>query len=325
MTSASLDPRSYRPHTDGPARIPGGGAAGPGAGQVRAPQPRRQRQGPHRARHRRRRRARRPAPPGATLIEATAGNTGVGLALVAAVRGYRLVCVMPEKMSPDKRAALAALGREIVMTRQRAAARPGQLPNVARRLADENGWFLTDQFANPANAPHPRGNDRPGNPRAVRRPRRRVRRRRRHRRHHHRRRPLPEARLPERAHRPRRPGRLAPGASRLGSRRTRCRSPPTRSKASAAASCRPTSIPVVDDVERVTDEESFAMVGRLAARGGAAGRRHVGHRGRRGAARGPADRPGWAGRRRSWPTRGTAISLSSCWLRPNAEARGQGA
>src|SRR5712692_7340265 len=48
--------------------------------------------------------------PGATLIEATAGNTGVGLALVAAVRGYSLVCVMPEKMSHDKRAALAALG-----------------------------------------------------------------------------------------------------------------------------------------------------------------------------------------------------------------------
>src|SRR5438105_4215950 len=42
--------------------------------------------------------------PGATLIEATAGNTGVGLALVAAVRGYQLVCVMPEKMSVDKRA-----------------------------------------------------------------------------------------------------------------------------------------------------------------------------------------------------------------------------
>ena len=45
--------------------------------------------------------------PGATLIEATAGNTGVGLALVAAVRGYDLVCVMPEKMSTDKRVALA--------------------------------------------------------------------------------------------------------------------------------------------------------------------------------------------------------------------------
>src|SRR6516164_2319700 len=54
--------------------------------------------------------------PGMTLIEATAGNTGVGLALVAAARGYRLVCVMPAKMSEDKRAALAALGAEVVIT-----------------------------------------------------------------------------------------------------------------------------------------------------------------------------------------------------------------
>ncbi len=48
--------------------------------------------------------------PGMTLIEATAGNTGVGLALVAAARGYSLVCVMPEKMSIDKRVALASMG-----------------------------------------------------------------------------------------------------------------------------------------------------------------------------------------------------------------------
>src|SRR4029077_4133119 len=54
--------------------------------------------------------------PGSTLIEATAGNTGIGLALVAAIRGYRLVCVMPEKMSADKRACLAALGAEIIIT-----------------------------------------------------------------------------------------------------------------------------------------------------------------------------------------------------------------
>src|SRR4051794_25823664 len=50
--------------------------------------------------------------PGATLIEATAGNTGVGLALVAAIRGYRLVCVLPEKMSEEKRQALRNLGAE---------------------------------------------------------------------------------------------------------------------------------------------------------------------------------------------------------------------
>ena len=52
--------------------------------------------------------------PGGVIVEPTSGNTGVGLALVAAVRGYRLCCVMPEKMSLDKRAALAALGAEVI-------------------------------------------------------------------------------------------------------------------------------------------------------------------------------------------------------------------
>jgi len=89
--------------------------------------------------------------PGATLIEATAGNTGVGLALVAAVRGYSLVCVMPEKMSKDKRAALAALGAKIIITPNAPPSDPRNFQNVARRLAHDNGWFLTDQFANPAN------------------------------------------------------------------------------------------------------------------------------------------------------------------------------
>src|SRR6188768_3381266 len=54
--------------------------------------------------------------PGDTLIEATAGNTGMGLALVAAVRGYKLVCVLPEKMSVDKRNALRAVGAEVIVT-----------------------------------------------------------------------------------------------------------------------------------------------------------------------------------------------------------------
>jgi cysteine synthase len=89
--------------------------------------------------------------PGATLIEATAGNTGVGLALVAAIRGYSLVCVMPEKMSHDKREALKALGAQIVVTPNAPPSDPNNFQNVARRLATENGWFLTDQFANPAN------------------------------------------------------------------------------------------------------------------------------------------------------------------------------
>jgi cysteine synthase len=89
--------------------------------------------------------------PGATLVEATAGNTGVGLALVAAVRGYRLVCVLPEKMSIDKRAALAALGAEVLVTPNAPPGHANNFQTVARRLAEERGWFLTDQFANAAN------------------------------------------------------------------------------------------------------------------------------------------------------------------------------
>jgi cysteine synthase len=89
--------------------------------------------------------------PGATLIEATAGNTGMGLALVAAARGYRLVCVMPEKMSADKRAALAAVGAEVVIVPNAPPTSRDNFQNVARRLARERGWFLTDQFVNAAN------------------------------------------------------------------------------------------------------------------------------------------------------------------------------
>lgn len=89
--------------------------------------------------------------PGMTLVEATAGNTGMGLALVAAVRGYRLVCVMPEKMSADKRVALAAAGAEVVITANAPPSSPENFRNVAKRMAEERGWFLTDQFRNPAN------------------------------------------------------------------------------------------------------------------------------------------------------------------------------
>lgn len=89
--------------------------------------------------------------PGMTLVEATAGNTGMGLALVAAVRGYALVCVMPEKMSADKRAALAAVGARVVITPNAPPASPDNFRNVAARLAAEHGWFLADQFRNPAN------------------------------------------------------------------------------------------------------------------------------------------------------------------------------
>jgi cysteine synthase len=89
--------------------------------------------------------------PGMTLIEATAGNTGIGLALFAGARGYNLVCVMPEKMSVDKRRALSAAGARVVITANAPPSSPDNFRNVAQRMAAEYGWFLTDQFHNPAN------------------------------------------------------------------------------------------------------------------------------------------------------------------------------
>src|SRR5947209_6035725 len=96
-----------------------------------------------------RRGALRPGPRGsgvATLVEATAGNTGIGLALVAAARGYALACVMPEKMSLDKRAMLTALGAEVIVTPNAPLSDPKNFQNVARALSAERGWFLVDQF-----------------------------------------------------------------------------------------------------------------------------------------------------------------------------------
>ncbi len=89
--------------------------------------------------------------PGMTIIEATAGNTGIGLALVAARRGYRLACVLPAKMSVDKRVALAQLGAEVIVVANAPLTSPDNFRNVARRLAEERGWWLADQFDNPAN------------------------------------------------------------------------------------------------------------------------------------------------------------------------------
>jgi cysteine synthase len=88
---------------------------------------------------------------GATLVEATAGNTGVGLALVAAVRGYRVVCVMPEKMSEDKRRALRAMGVEVIITDNAPPDDPRNFQRVAERIAAERDALLTDQFRNHAN------------------------------------------------------------------------------------------------------------------------------------------------------------------------------
>jgi len=90
--------------------------------------------------------------PGGTLIEATAGNTGLGLALVAAQKGYRLILVIPDKMSQEKVLHLKALGADIRITRSDVGkGHPDYYQDMAERLAREMGAFYVNQFANPAN------------------------------------------------------------------------------------------------------------------------------------------------------------------------------
>lgn len=88
--------------------------------------------------------------PGGTIIEATSGNTGLGLAMAAAARGYKLIITMPESMSRERRALLAHLGAEIVLTP--AVEGMGGAVNKANELMEENkDAFMPRQFSNPAN------------------------------------------------------------------------------------------------------------------------------------------------------------------------------
>lgn len=90
--------------------------------------------------------------PGATIVEATAGNTGLGLALVAAQKGYRLVLVIPDKMSQEKIFNLRAMGAEVVLTRSDVAkGHPEYYQDLAKRMAEEQGAFFVNQFGNPDN------------------------------------------------------------------------------------------------------------------------------------------------------------------------------
>ena len=91
--------------------------------------------------------------PGSTLVEGTAGNTGLGLALVAAQKGYRLILVIPDKMSREKISNLKAMGAEVVLTRSDVAkGHPEYYQDLAKRLADEmDDAFFINQFSNPSN------------------------------------------------------------------------------------------------------------------------------------------------------------------------------
>ena len=99
------------------------------------------------------------------LIEATAGNTGLGLALVASLKGYQLTLVIPDKMSQEKVTHLRALGAKVVMTRSDVEkGHPAYYQDLAQAIATQTGAFYVNQFENPAN---PRAHERTTGPELV--------------------------------------------------------------------------------------------------------------------------------------------------------------
>ena len=88
--------------------------------------------------------------PGGTIVEPTSGNTGIGLALVAAVRGYKLILVMPESMSMERASLLSSYGAQLVLTPAREGMK-GPIKEAESILAQNPSYFMPDQFSNPAN------------------------------------------------------------------------------------------------------------------------------------------------------------------------------
>jgi len=90
--------------------------------------------------------------PGDTIVEATAGNTGIALALVAGQKGYHLVLVLPDKMSQEKIFNLRAMGAEVVLTRSDVGkGHPEYYQDLGKRIAEERGAYFINQFGNPDN------------------------------------------------------------------------------------------------------------------------------------------------------------------------------
>jgi S-sulfo-L-cysteine synthase (O-acetyl-L-serine-dependent) len=87
--------------------------------------------------------------PGDTLIEATSGNTGIALAMVAAMRGYRMILVMPEHLSVERRQTMAAFGAQFVLTAEKGGMELAR--DTAERMRDAGEGVILDQFANPDN------------------------------------------------------------------------------------------------------------------------------------------------------------------------------
>ena len=182
--------------------------------------------------------------PGGTIIEGTSGNTGMGLAIAAVVKGYKCIFTTTDKQSKEKVDALRAFGAEVIVCPTDVDPEdPRSYYSVSSRLEREtpNSW-KANQYDNPSNAQAHYESDRPGDLGADRRQGRSPRGRRRHRRHDLRRREVPEGAANLRS----RPGASTPTARSSRSTRrpassTRTRSIRTSPRASARTSCRRTS------------------------------------------------------------------------------------
>ncbi|MFD0894655.1 cysteine synthase A [Luteolibacter ambystomatis] len=89
--------------------------------------------------------------PGMTIVEGTAGNTGIGLTVIGAARGCRTVIIIPETQAPEKITLLRTLGADVRTVPAKPYSDPDNYNHIARRLAEENGWFWANQFDNTAN------------------------------------------------------------------------------------------------------------------------------------------------------------------------------
>jgi len=89
--------------------------------------------------------------PGTTIVEGTAGNTGIGLAVIGRAKGHPVVIVIPETQTPEKIALLRTLAAEVITVPESPYSNPGNFNRVAQRLASERGWFWANQFDNQAN------------------------------------------------------------------------------------------------------------------------------------------------------------------------------